>query len=152
MPRPKGIVCNICGGEFFKRSFAIHQKQCKKKFESCHEKCEWCGHYIELGDMTHKAACKKRAKGKKYVAPKKKAPTTSAAGGPGGGSGDGDRRGKNIEKESRAEFEAEDGEDCAYLDLYGTTADSGGMDDLLGEGDGRERECRASSFYPSVHR
>jgi len=31
MPRPQAIVCELCGGKFFKHSFTIHQKQCIAK-------------------------------------------------------------------------------------------------------------------------
>ena len=32
MPPPQAIVCDLCGGKYFKRSFPIHLKQCQEKF------------------------------------------------------------------------------------------------------------------------
>ena len=68
MPRPKGIVCNLCNGEFFSSSYPIHRKKCEKKYVACNSACEFCGRMVPNADMnTHVGACKKRNKGKLTV-------------------------------------------------------------------------------------
>ena len=65
MPRPKGIVCNLCNGEFFKNSYPIHRKKCEKKYLLINEKCNFCGRMVHKNDMaTHEPPCKKRNGGK----------------------------------------------------------------------------------------
>ena len=32
-PRPKAMLCYICGKEFGTQSISIHEKQCKSKYE-----------------------------------------------------------------------------------------------------------------------
>ena len=65
MPRPKGIICNLCNGEFFSSSYPIHRKKCEKKYVACNTSCEYCGRMVPNADMnTHIGSCKKRNKGK----------------------------------------------------------------------------------------
>ena len=64
MPRPKGIICNLCNGEFFKNSYPIHRKKCEKKYVACNKACEYCGRMVPNSDMNmHIGTCKKRNKG-----------------------------------------------------------------------------------------
>ena len=64
MPRPKGIVCNLCNGEFFAKSYPIHRKKCEKKYIKCNSACEYCGRMVPNSDMNmHLGPCKKRNKG-----------------------------------------------------------------------------------------
>ena len=63
MPRPKGIVCNLCNGEFFKNSYPIHRKKCEKKYIECNIACEYCGRMVPKSDLNmHLGPCKKRHK------------------------------------------------------------------------------------------
>jgi hypothetical protein len=64
MPRPQGIICNLCNGEFFKNSYPIHRKKCEKKYVACNTACEFCGRMVPNSDMNmHVGTCKKRNKG-----------------------------------------------------------------------------------------
>jgi len=39
---PRSVICNLCGGKFFKASLAHHQKVCREKVgKQCHE-CPYC--------------------------------------------------------------------------------------------------------------
>ena len=65
MPRPKGIVCNLCNGEFFKNSYPIHRKKCEKKYVKVNTACDYCGRMVPNCDMNaHITPCKKRNEGK----------------------------------------------------------------------------------------
>ena len=85
MPRPKGIVCNLCNGEFFKNSYPIHRKKCEKKYLQINTKCNFCGRMVHNNDMAvHEPPCKKRNGGKtleqrQKIAEKKKIKTFKRA-------------------------------------------------------------------------
>jgi len=48
---PRAVICELCGGKFFKHSLAIHQKSCREKVGvRCHD-CPHCGTAVPLLDM-----------------------------------------------------------------------------------------------------
>eukprot|EP01083_Nonionella_stella_P202908 740821_1 len=60
MPPPKAIVCHLCNGKYFKRSFPIHLKQCEAKWKKTHSRCEHCGSAVANHDWSdHRAHCKR---------------------------------------------------------------------------------------------
>lgn len=74
--RPRGIVCNMCGGEFFARSLPIHQKTCAEKQKSIRLTCQHCGQEVlKLELDQHLSRCPKAPK----VATQSQAPGSSKA-------------------------------------------------------------------------
>lgn len=66
MPPPQAVICEVCGGKFFKHSYAHHLKQCIKKKEAQTVMCDWCGHAISKDEYaSHTPACKAAHKGRK---------------------------------------------------------------------------------------
>jgi B-box zinc finger len=73
MPPPKAIVCKICGGKFFKRSYPIHFKRCQEKFALQHSECSKCGRDIHNSDYSmHKASCNVSPRSRKRIFAMKK--------------------------------------------------------------------------------
>eukprot|EP00485_Elphidium_margaritaceum_P001781 CAMPEP_0202693552 /NCGR_PEP_ID=MMETSP1385-20130828/7630_1 /ASSEMBLY_ACC=CAM_ASM_000861 /TAXON_ID=933848 /ORGANISM="Elphidium margaritaceum" /LENGTH=589 /DNA_ID=CAMNT_0049349243 /DNA_START=48 /DNA_END=1817 /DNA_ORIENTATION=- len=65
MPPPQAIVCHICNGKYFKRSFPIHLKQCEEKWKKTHSRCEYCGTAVANHDWSdHRTHCKPTKKRK----------------------------------------------------------------------------------------
>eukprot|EP01084_Bolivina_argentea_P065326 119069_1 len=59
MPPPKAIVCHLCNGKYFKRSYPIHLKQCEAKWKKTHTRCEYCGSAVANHDWSdHRSHCK----------------------------------------------------------------------------------------------
>lgn len=59
MPR-KGIICNMCGGEFFERSFPIHQKACAAKQQHIRLECQHCHQEVPKLELEkHLSRCPK---------------------------------------------------------------------------------------------
>eukprot|EP01083_Nonionella_stella_P144012 448744_1 len=59
MPPPKAIVCHLCNGKYFKRSYPIHLKQCEAKWKKTHTRCEYCGSAVSNHDWSdHRSHCK----------------------------------------------------------------------------------------------
>ena len=62
MPR-KGIVCSMCGGEFFEHSFPIHQKACAAKQQHIRLQCQHCSKEVPKLELEqHLARCPKAKK------------------------------------------------------------------------------------------
>lgn len=62
MPR-KGIICGMCGGEFFERSFPIHQKACAAKQQHIRLHCQHCNQEVPKLELEkHLARCPKAPK------------------------------------------------------------------------------------------
>ncbi|XP_026192784.1 uncharacterized protein LOC113147213 [Cyclospora cayetanensis] len=62
MPR-KGIICGMCGGEFFERSFPIHQKACAAKQQHIRLTCQHCQQEVpKLQLEQHLVTCSKAPK------------------------------------------------------------------------------------------
>eukprot|EP01083_Nonionella_stella_P144013 448753_1 len=65
MPPPKAIVCHLCNGKYFKRSWPIHLKQCEAKWKKTHTRCEYCGSAVSNHDWSdHRSHCKPSKKRK----------------------------------------------------------------------------------------
>lgn len=59
MPPPQAIVCHLCNGKYFKRSWPIHLKQCEEKWKKTHSRCEYCGTAVAKDDwQDHRVHCK----------------------------------------------------------------------------------------------
>jgi len=59
MPAPQAIVCHLCNGKYFKRSWPIHLKQCEAKWKKTHSRCEYCGAAVAKDDWSdHRVHCK----------------------------------------------------------------------------------------------
>jgi len=65
MPPPKAIVCHLCNGKYFSRSWPIHLKACEAKWKKTHSRCEYCGVAVNNADWSdHRAHCKPSRKKK----------------------------------------------------------------------------------------
>eukprot|EP00924_Labyrinthula_sp_SR-Ha-C_P005207 snap_masked-scaffold_1-processed-gene-24.35-mRNA-1 protein AED:1.00 eAED:1.00 QI:0/-1/0/0/-1/1/1/0/413 len=68
MPHPKGISCELCGKQFFKRSYPIHLKSCRKKYEYSFSKCPKCDVLVSKDEYSeHFAVCTVKKKKKKRI-------------------------------------------------------------------------------------
>jgi len=66
MPPPQAIVCHLCNGKYFKRSYPIHLKQCEEKWKKTHSRCEYCGSAVANHDWSdHRSHCKPKRSKKK---------------------------------------------------------------------------------------
>ena len=78
MPPPQPILCDLCGGKFFKNSIGIHQKQCAAKKIAQTVFCPICELPVTNDEYAgHVADCKEANKGK----PKKKGAAKQAGAG-----------------------------------------------------------------------
>jgi hypothetical protein len=71
---PKPVLCDMCGGKFFKSSIAIHQKQCAAKKIAQTVFCPVCELPVNNDEYAgHLEACKDANAGKKKKRPAKNA-------------------------------------------------------------------------------
>ncbi|KAL8273295.1 hypothetical protein Esti_002796 [Eimeria stiedai] len=62
---PRGIICHMCGGEFFKQSLPIHQKACAAKLRHILLLCQHCNKEVPKLELEeHLARCPKAPKRK----------------------------------------------------------------------------------------
>ncbi|KAL8452203.1 hypothetical protein Emed_001510 [Eimeria media] len=62
---PRGIICHMCGGEFFKQSLPIHQKACAAKQRHILLQCQHCNKEVPKLELEeHLARCPKAPKRK----------------------------------------------------------------------------------------
>ncbi|KAL8433644.1 hypothetical protein ACSSS7_003742 [Eimeria intestinalis] len=62
---PRGIICHMCGGEFFKQSLPIHQKACAAKQRHILLQCQFCNKELPKLELEeHLARCSKAPKRK----------------------------------------------------------------------------------------
>lgn len=69
MPPPQAVICEVCGGKFFKHSYAHHLKQCIKKKDASTVTCDYCGHSLTRDEWdAHVPSCKAAHRGRKKKA------------------------------------------------------------------------------------
>ena len=58
---PRGIVCRLCGKQFFKHSLPIHMPQCERKFAAVEVPCPFCDEEFRQDELEeHKKKCRRR--------------------------------------------------------------------------------------------